>query len=347
MAADGDAKDNESDRSASEFGPPVSGHPPEAHADRPGADFGPPVSEFGPPVTEFGPPVGEFGAPTADFGPPTGTFAPVDPGSDHPELIWRPAAEPPTQRFPAPEAPAAPIEPPPARPADVPPSGGERAAWWNQPSESGGVPKPPVRGDRGLSWSEDPIAQRLAPSFHRPPPQRRQRSRLPWIILGWVAAIAAIIGLAATLIAVTRNSGAEETTAAPPVRTTAALSCPPSRDGKVTVGNGKGDTSSGAGAILGFQYGFYVDRSGEQARRFVAPDADNVSPAETIQQAINEQIPPGTTHCLRITEVGPEKYDVDLTEHRPDATTQVYRQTVITANRDGRELIYSIKNRGE
>ncbi len=41
----------------------------------------------------------------------------------------------------------------------------------------------------------------------------------------------------------------------------------------VVTGLGPGDTTSGPGAILGFNYAYYVHRSAEQARRFLTADA--------------------------------------------------------------------------
>ncbi len=355
MGSEGDAKDSESGRGRSDFGPPVN-------------DFGPPVGDFGPPVGEFGPPVGEFGPPTGDFGPPIADFgAPTRPDSgpswsvpqapgDHPEVGWRPAGEqtapPPPPRFPAPdttvsaERPVPLPTPPPVRAETQAPS---TDPWWS-PTDTGEVPKPPLEAAAaaGLSWADDPIAKRLAPGSSSTEGSG-SGSATTRLILGVVGALVVVIGLVVVIVAVSRGGGGEdEQTAAvpPPPRTTAALSCPASRDGKVTVGNGPGDTTRGAEAILGFQYAFYVERSGEKVRRFAAPDAENISSADVIQKAITEQIPPGTTHCLRITELATDTYDVDLTEHRTDGTTTVYRQTVITAERDGKTLVFAIRERG-
>ncbi|MEV5838593.1 hypothetical protein [Nocardia sp. NPDC052112] len=345
MGSEGDGRDNESDRSGSEFGPPLD-------------DFGPPVSDFGPPVGEFGPPTGGQVRPQ---------WSVPEPAADHPELIWRPADEPPTVPPPPPQyrapdttvfgdapppptrRPEPPVEPDPteATVRHAAPAAGQRDTWWNSPTESGGVPKPPSEPS-GLSWAEDPIAKRLAPKLISDTitATPRHGSRGRWIVLGVFAAIVVVLALVVTFVAVRRddNSGPKAVPPAPP-STSAALSCPASKDGKVTRGNGQGDTSSGPGAILGFQYEFYVDRSGERARRFVAPDAENVSTAEVIQQAINEQIPVGTTHCLRIAEAAADTFEVDLTEHRPDGTTNVYRQTIITVVRDGKTVIFAIRER--
>ncbi|WP_330252437.1 hypothetical protein OG874_41250 [Nocardia sp. NBC_00565] len=363
MGSVGDGKDNESDQSGSEFGPPLD-------------DFGPPVSEFGPPVGEFGPPTGDFGPPTGDFGPPTGgqvrpQWAVPEPATDHPELIWRPADEPPSVPPPPPQyrAPdstvfgdAPPPPPPPTRRPQPPvepdpteatvrhttPPPAQRETWWNSPTESGGVPTPPPEPP-GLSWADDPIAKRLAPkllSDEIAATPSRSGSRGRWIALGVLAAVVVALALVVTFVAVSRDDNTSPKAAPPPPpSTSAALSCPASKDGRVTRGNGQGDTSSGAGAILGFQYEFYVDRNGEKARKYVAPDAENVSTAEIIQQAINDQIPVGSTHCLRVAEVAGDTFEVDLTEHRPDGTTNVYRQTVTTVDRDGKTVIFAIRER--
>ncbi|MGO4614442.1 hypothetical protein AB4305_09635 [Nocardia sp. 2YAB30] len=335
MTSEGDARENESGQSGSEFGPPL-------------GEFGPPVSEFGPPVSEFGPPMG------ADTGPRW--EVPQQP-TDHPELTWRPAGDPeaapaPPPQYRAPDSTVysermpAPTEPeqPAAEAAHPPPMGGEQGSWWNQSTAESGVPKPPPPSDSGLSWAEDPIAMRLALRVPAtPPPARRSGSSSRGRVLGALAAVVVLIALTVTIIVVSRNNG--DTSAAPDVgSTTAALSCPSSKDGKVTVGNGPGDTASGAGAILGFQNAFYVARSGERARSFVAPDAD-FSTAAVLQQAIDEQIPVGTTHCVRITELGPGTFNVDLTEHRPDGTTIVYQQSVTTVDRDGKKLVSVIRER--
>ncbi|MEU4342542.1 hypothetical protein AB0H00_14950 [Nocardia sp. NPDC023852] len=334
MTSEGDARENESGRSGSEFGPPL-------------GEFGPPVSEFGPPVSEFGPPM------SADAGP----LWEVPQQPTDPELSWRPAGDPeatlaPPPQYRAPDSTVhaerlpAPAEPeqPAAETARPQPIDGEQDSWWNRPTAEGGVPKPPLPSESGLSWAEDPIAMRLALRVPAtPPPAGRSGSSARGRVLGALAAVVVLIALTVTIIAVSRDNG--DTSAAPDVGgTTAALSCPSSKDGTVTVGNGPGDTASGAGAILGFQNAFYVARNGERARSFVASDAD-FSTATVLQKAIDEQIPVGTTHCVRITQLGQDTFDVDLTEHRPNGTTIVYQQSVTTVDRDGRKLVFVIRER--
>ncbi|WP_433578065.1 hypothetical protein [Nocardia brasiliensis] len=337
MTSDGDpSKDETDDRSASDFGPPV-------------GEFGPPVSEFGPPVAEFGPPMGD-----------TGPRWPVpEQTADHPELVWRPADEwepttPPAPQYRAPDAttppapgprPSPPAPQPDREQAASPAADADKDSWWTRPTDTGSVPKPPPLTSPGLSWADDPIAQRLAPSTPAvAPPPRRTASHRGRNALAGLLAVVILIGLTVTVIVVSSNGG--DDSPVPPGSTTAAgLTCPTGKDGKVTVGNGNGDTASGAGAILGFQYAFYVQRSGAQARAFVAPDAENVSSAEIIQGGINAEVPVGTKHCLRITEVASDTFDVDLTQRKPDGTETIYHQTITTAVRDGKVLVYSIKPR--
>lgn len=355
MGSEGDAKDNEADKPGSQFGPPLN-------------DFGPPTGDFGPSVGggDFGPPLSEFG------GPQLGEVGPQwpEPPGDHPNVGWRPAAEappvPPTPpQYRAPETTVFPDNPPApqARPApapapdterDVPadatvrhtaaPTGGTPERWWNSASESGEVPKPPPTTDPGLSWADDPIAKRLAPGAPVAPTGGGSGGNKRWIVLGVAAAVAVLIGLVVTIVAV-NGGGDEGTTAAPPSDSSVGRGCVPSKDDRVTVGNGAGGFDSGPDAILGFQYGFYVERSGEKARRYVAPDSVNVSPAETIQAAINDQIPARTTHCLRIAQVTADTFEVDLTEYRPGSAPIVYPQVVQTVSRDGKTLILSMRAR--
>lgn len=198
-------------------------------------------------------------------------------------------------------------------------------------------------GTGRMSWDDDPIAQQLTPQSVTAARSRRAKRPSARILVlgGALVAVAAIVG---SIVLLTGRGNPEAP--APPDSTSAALSCPSARDGKMTVGNGTGDTQSGTGAILGFQHAFYVERDAQRVREFAAPDAENISSADVMQRAIDAQIPPGTTHCLRIVEQATGTFDVDLTEHRPNGTTTVYRQTVITVQRDGKTQLFAINERG-
>ncbi|MGA4785779.1 hypothetical protein [Nocardia sp. AB354] len=357
------------DEGESEFGPPVSG-------------FGPPLNDFGPPTGETGAvgwaPVGEPERPTLGWQPadtpatpsvppppaqyraPDSTAAPetvrhsAPEAPRAPETVRTPAPE--TVRTPAPETRRVP-EPPhgtdAARAPETvryPDAGGadaDRGTWWR--ADDSGFPPTPPRETTGSLWDDDELAKKLAPS--RPPGQPQAEARpdrnMPVILAGAAGAVVIVIALVLIIVFATRSSDGDGSVgggkSSPP--SVAALSCPARTDGNVVIGNGPGDTNSGSAAILGFQHAFYADRSGVKAHDFVAPDASNVSTASTMQQAIDSLIPQGTTYCLRVETVTPEQFNVDLTEHRPDGTTTLYKQLVKTVNREGKNLIFSIDQR--
>ncbi len=334
MTSEGDAR-NESDQSRSEFGPPV-------------GEFGPPISEFGPPVAEFGPPMG------ADTGP--GWQVPQQ-SADHPELTWRPAGEPeamsappPQYRAPdstvyserpsAPPAPAQP-EPPVAEPVRPQSTDGKQDSWWNRPTLEGGVPKPPQPSEPSLSWAEDPIAMRLALGVPETPSPARRNSSRRKVVLGTLAAVVVLVALTVTILMSSGSDDGQDGTAAAATTGAVAMSCPTRTEGNVTFGNGAGDTSSGIRAILGFEHAYYSERSATRAHTFVAPGA-NVEPPADLQKTIDQHIPQGTAYCLRIAEMAPDRFNVEITERRPDGTEARYFPVITTVNVDGRTLIYLI-----
>lgn len=332
MTSEGSARENESDQSGSAFGPPV-------------GEFGPPISEFGPPVAEFGPPM------APDAGP--GWQVPQQ-SADHTELTWRPVGEPettpvPPARFRAPDstvyeerpsAPPAPaqLEPPAADGAGPKSTDGEKDSWWNRPTQEGGVPKPPPPSGSGLSWAEDPIAMRLALRIPETPAPARRSSSRRWVVLGTLAAVVALVALTVTIVVF---SGSEDGPAASDTTSAVAMDCPTRTEGKVTFGNGPGDTSSGIRAILGFEHAYYSERSAARAHLFVAPGA-NVEPPADLQKTIDQHIPQGTGYCLRIAEISSDRFNVEITERRPDGTEAQYFPVITTVNMDGRTLIYLI-----
>lgn len=285
---------------------------------------------------------------------PFGDSVPVTSGRELTEVIRRGqpgskdiAAQPPARdRGPVsesvrpPEGTRTPLVPDKPRPA------GDKA-WWDNPDDDGAIPKPP--SEPGLSWADDPIARRLAPKTPlTPAPVEKEpdNKRMRWIVGGVAAAVLLVVTLVLTIGLVKRGGGADPgVTAAPVPSVASATECQSVAEQSVTVGNGPGDTTTGARAILGFQYAFYTDRSGAKVREFVAPDAENISPAETIQQAIDGQIPAGTTHCVKMRETGVGRYDVELREMHPDGSAVVYKQEIITTNTDGKWQVKSITAR--
>ncbi|MEV4152059.1 hypothetical protein AB0J48_03540 [Nocardia salmonicida] len=198
-----------------------------------------------------------------------------------------------------------------------------------------------------------------------PPPPRFQahtgieppgRSRVGIVVLASVATI--VVGVAALTYAVVAGRDSEPeaavliaATSPPTTRKTAGpLPCVDEQRGSLTIGRGPGDHNSGPGAILGFEYAFYSDRNGEKARSYVAPDADSVGSAPTIQRGIDEHVPLGTTYCAQINQIGPDDYELDLTERRPGGTSAedlLYTQLITTTVRDGRTMITAITVRGQ
>ncbi|MGQ4617932.1 hypothetical protein [Nocardia sp. R7R-8] len=274
--------------------------------------------------------------------------------TDHPELTWRPAGEPETtpalpSQFRAPDstvyagpASAAPEQPFAEAEAEQSTGGEPQASWWNQPTAEGGVPKPPAPSESGLSWAEDPIAMRLALRVPTTPePARRKNSSPRRIVLGVVAAAVVLIALTVTIIVSGGGDDGESGTAAGGATSTVAVDCPSRTEGKVTFGNGPGDTSSGVRAILGFEHAYYSERSATRAHTFVAPGA-NVEPPADLQKTIDQHIPQGTAYCLRIAEITPDRFNVEITERHPDGTEAQYFPVFTTMTLDGRTLIYLI-----
>ncbi|MGV9678078.1 hypothetical protein ACWDSJ_22610 [Nocardia sp. NPDC003482] len=237
--------------------------------------------------------------------------------------------------------------------AGEPASGSQ--AWWKSAPE-GYPPTPPKvapaapRGSSKSLWDDDDLAKKLIASRPTPAAEPEALEDEPerrwgvWIG-GAAAALVVIVVVVLVIVFASRGSDTDAPVAGPPPSTnptTSAMNCPASTTGGVIIGNGAGDTDSGAGAIMGFQHAFFVDRSGAKVRSFVAPDSDRVPPAESIQQAIDTDIPQGTRFCLRIEQLAPDRFTTELTSFRPDGGTTLYRQLVTTVNQGGKNLVWGI-----
>lgn len=112
-------------------------------------------------------------------------------------------------------------------------------------------------------------------------------------------------------------------------------------------GDGDGNAnSSGTGAILAFNYDYYVNRSGEEAIKHFNPDV-NAYTASTIQAEI-DKVAQGTTHELSITpRVLGEDYDVELILNIPGYDPVSYNQKFSIMERDGEYFIRSFSLSGE
>ncbi|MBC7299627.1 MAG: hypothetical protein H5T78_01600 [Nocardia sp.] len=187
-------------------------------------------------------------------------------------------------------------------------------------------------------------ARVLEPSGSLRANRKRQRA---WLVLA-VSVLVLVLAATGVFFLLFGRGGDTAREAAPPLHFTAgnmtadtAGSCPTERTEIVLRSAEAGGTDSGPDAVLAFQYAYYVTRSGAQARAVVTPDAD-VSPAAVIQRGI-DTIPVGTTHCVRITTVAPDRFTVEVTEFRPAGAPATYtKQSVRTAQVGDRTLITGI-----
>jgi hypothetical protein len=113
--------------------------------------------------------------------------------------------------------------------------------------------------------------------------------------------------------------------------------CAPTRTEQLVRGNGTGSVTSGPDVILAFQYAYYVTRSGAAARALTTARA-SVSSQAVIEAGI-ASVPAGTRHCVLITALSVDRFDVVVTEMRPGTTARTYRQFVtVTAGPEGVEI---------
>ncbi|MFD3703238.1 hypothetical protein ACFWUP_08845 [Nocardia sp. NPDC058658] len=188
-------------------------------------------------------------------------------------------------------------------------------------------------------------ARVLEPSGALRANRKRQRA---WVVLAVSALVLVIAATGVFFLLFGRGGDNTARQAASPLHFTAGNltadtvgSCPTERTDIVVRSAEAGGTGSGPDAVLAFQHAYYVSRSGEQARAVVAPGAE-VSPAAVIQRGI-DTIPVGTTHCVRITTVAPDRFTVEVTEFRPAGAPATYtKQSVRTETVGDRTLITGI-----
>ncbi|PKV98952.1 hypothetical protein ATK86_0988 [Nocardia fluminea] len=146
-----------------------------------------------------------------------------------------------------------------------------------------------------------------------------------------------------TLAAVATTVAAIAVMTSPPAHAT-EFACPHERSTGVVTGSGPGDTTSGPAAILGFNHAYYVDRSAEQARRFLTADSV-IATGDRLQTGI-DAAPADTRHCVSISPLttGGEsaRWSVTVAEFRPSTEPWIARQTVTTRTVDEVTLISEI-----
>lgn len=110
--------------------------------------------------------------------------------------------------------------------------------------------------------------------------------------------------------------------------------------GKTYTSSSDGNPINGSGAILAFDYDYYVNRDGDAAFEHFNPDVNAYS-GSYVQEEI-DKVPQGTTHELEITpkRIG-ESYDVVLTIKIPGADPIKADQKFTTMEKNG---VFYIKN---
>ncbi|MFE3542571.1 hypothetical protein ACFXK0_06315 [Nocardia sp. NPDC059177] len=147
-------------------------------------------------------------------------------------------------------------------------------------------------------------------------------------------------------------AGAPTTESAPtlvaPAPAHAVDGCESFRSPSITISADRGDTASPQGAILGFEYSYYVDRDAAKARTYVTDDAyvgDEAALAAGIAT-----FPIGVKYCIHITRADstdPSLWNVTVQQQWPGDTAiekinQTMRTTEVSA---GRYRITSIDHR--
>ena len=96
--------------------------------------------------------------------------------------------------------------------------------------------------------------------------------------------------------------------------------------------------------IFGFNHAYYVDRSAEQASRFLTPDSV-IAAGDRLQTGI-DAVPADTRHCVSISSLGSfgdaARWKVTVDEFRPGFEPWVAEQTITTRTLDGVTLISEI-----
>ncbi|WP_162958489.1 hypothetical protein [Nocardia yunnanensis] len=179
--------------------------------------------------------------------------------------------------------------------------------------------------------------------------QRRRRIQRRAMAIAGVSLALVIVGVVGWLALMPKESS---TTRAVPVTSTASASttaanqpgliawCQERATPDRVSGASAGDLGSGPGVILRLEYAWYVQRDPAAVRALLAPDA-KVAPEQATRDAI-AATPAGTKHCVNITGVDADHWNVTIDEKHPDGTTATWQQVFTTAVRDGQVRIISI-----
>lgn len=179
---------------------------------------------------------------------------------------------------------------------------------------------------------DDEYQDYLSESEEEPSKESKSSSGKFILVIGFVAIVAAILYAVFTMGGVTNNADNGQETSS--VQQTGEGIVVNETVGESYIGNDNGNPTNGTGAILAFDYDYYVSRDGEKARGHFNPEAKSYD-AAFIQGKIDE-VPQGTEYELKITpvEIG-SRYDVVLTLSFPGKEPTVYNQDFEVMENDG------------
>ncbi|MRH92910.1 hypothetical protein GFY24_36770 [Nocardia sp. SYP-A9097] len=195
---------------------------------------------------------------------------------------------------------------------------------------------------------DDPMAGLMAAARERSE-QTRRRRQIRARLMMVAAAVAAVAVLAVgALVIFTPDT---EPTAAPVTKSAAPSAnplvqpaqpawCQTASTADRVSGSSTGDLSSGPGVILHLEYAWYVLRDAAVVRSLLTPDAQ-AAPEQATRDAI-WAVPAGTQHCVSITRLTADRWDVTVNELRPDGAQSSWQQIFTTVSRDGNVRISSI-----
>lgn len=196
-------------------------------------------------------------------------------------------------------------------------------------------------------FAEDPMAILMEEARRRAAQTKRQRTVRNRAL---AAAAAAIVALAGAIVAVVEFGGghsgpqtAPTTNPLPaPVAQQPGLAawCQEKSTPQLVSGSGSGDVNSGPGIILHLEYAWYVLRDPVAVRATLTQDAQ-AAPEQATRDAISA-IPAGTKHCVTITPLMPDRWNVTVDEKHPDGSQNSWQNTIATTARDGQVRITSI-----
>ncbi|WP_157575223.1 hypothetical protein [Nocardia yamanashiensis] len=195
--------------------------------------------------------------------------------------------------------------------------------------------------------AEDPMAPLVLEARRRAAQtQRRRQLRDRFLLAGGALLTLVVLGVAVWL---TFTPEADEPVAAPPPSPQTSATdaqpglnvwCPAVNTPDRVIGSGAGDPGTGPGAIMRLEYAWYVQRDPAAVRALLAPGAQAAS-EEATRTAISAT-PAGTQHCVTITPLGSDRWNVNVDELRPDGSRPSWQQIMITTVSGGQARISAI-----